>query len=62
MSELLAELHTSHLGFYHRDATQSVEPRGPQRDLLGRRHEFGKCWIFQDVRAGGAAAIAGISD
>ena len=33
MSDLLAELHTSHIGFFHSERPQSVEPGCAQRSL-----------------------------
>jgi len=60
VSDLLAELHTSHLGFFHRNARRASSRAALSATYLDDETEFGKRWIFQDVHAGGAAAIAGI--
>jgi len=60
MSNLLAELHTSHLGFFHSTARRASSRAALSANYLADETPFGKRWIFQDVHAGGAAAIAGI--
>ena len=60
ISDLLAELHTSHLGFFHSSARRASSRAALSATYLDDETEFGKRWIFQDVHAGGAAAIAGI--
>lgn len=60
MSDLLAELHTSHLGFFHRNARRASSRAALSATYLADDTEYGKRWIFQDVHSGGAAAIAGI--
>lgn len=60
MSDLLTELHTSHLGFFHSTARRSSSRAALSANYLADETPFGKRWIFQDVHAGGAAAIAGI--
>jgi C-terminal processing protease CtpA/Prc len=60
MSELLAELHTSHLGFFHQDARRASSRAALSATYLADDTNYGKRWIFQDVHSGGAAAIAGI--
>jgi len=60
MSDLLAELHTSHLGFFHSSARKASSRAALSATYLADETPYGKRWIFQDVHAGGAAAIAGI--
>jgi len=60
MSNLLAELHTSHLGFFHRTARRASSRAALSANYMADETPYGKRWIFQDVHAGGAAAIAGI--
>jgi C-terminal processing protease CtpA/Prc len=60
MSNLLAELHTSHLGFFHGTARRASSRAALSANYLTDETLYGKRWIFQDVHAGGAAAIAGI--
>ncbi len=60
VSDLLAELHTSHLGFFHGSARRASSRAALSATYLADDTEYGKRWIFQDVHSGGAAAIAGI--
>jgi carboxyl-terminal processing protease len=60
MSDLLAELHTSHLGFFHDSARRASSRAALSATYLADETPFGKRWIFQDVHSGGAASIAGI--
>ncbi len=60
ISDLLAELHTSHLGFFHRSARRASSRAALSATYLADETPYGKRWIFQDVHAGGAASIAGI--
>lgn len=60
MSDLLAELQTSHLGFFHAGARRASSKAALSATYLSDDTEFGKRWIFQDVHTGGAAANAGI--
>jgi C-terminal processing protease CtpA/Prc len=60
MSDLLAELHTSHLGFFHSSARRASSRAALSATYLVDETPYGMHWIFQDVHAGGAAAIAGI--
>ena len=60
MSDLLAELHTSHLGFFHSSARRASSRAALSATYLEDETPYGKRWIFQDIHAGGAAAIAGI--
>jgi len=60
MSELLAELQTSHLGFFHAGARRASSKAALSATYLADETEFGKRWVFQDVHPGGAAANAGI--
>jgi len=60
ISELLAELHTSHLGFFHGTARRASSKAALSATYLEDDTPYGKRWIFQDVHSGGAAAIAGI--
>jgi hypothetical protein len=56
----LAELHTSHLGFFHDSARRASSRAALSATYLADETPFGKRWIFQDVHSGGAASIAGI--
>jgi carboxyl-terminal processing protease len=60
MSELLAELHTSHVGFFHSSAHRASGRAALSAAYLADETPYGKRWIFQDVHSGGAASIAGI--
>jgi C-terminal processing protease CtpA/Prc len=60
ISNLLAELHTSHLGFFHRSARRTSARAALSATYLADDTLHGRRWIFQDVHAGGAAALAGI--
>jgi len=60
VSDLLAELHTSHLGFFHRSARRASSRAALSAAYLADETPFGNRWIFQDVHSGGAASIAGI--
>jgi carboxyl-terminal processing protease len=60
MSDLLTELHTSHLGFFHRSARRASSRAALSATYLADDTPYGKRWIFQDVHSGGAASIAGI--
>jgi len=60
LGELLAELHTSHLGFFHRSARRASSRAALSATYLAEDTSYGRRWIFQDVHAGGAAAIVGI--
>jgi C-terminal processing protease CtpA/Prc len=59
-SDLLAELHTSHLGFFHGSAHRASSRAALSATYLADETPFGKRWIFQDVHSGGAASNAGI--
>jgi C-terminal processing protease CtpA/Prc len=60
MSDLLAELHTSHLGFFHGSARRASSRAALSATYLADETPFGKRWIFQDVHSGGTASKAGI--
>ena len=60
MSDLLAELHTSHLGLFHGSARRASSRAALCATYLADETPFGKRWIFQDVHTGGAASNAGI--
>jgi carboxyl-terminal processing protease len=60
MSDLLAELHTSHVGFFHSSARRASSRAALSAAYLADETPYGKRWIFQDVHPGGAASIAGI--
>jgi C-terminal processing protease CtpA/Prc len=60
MSDLLTELHTSHLGFFHGSARRASSRAALSATYLADETPFGKRWIFQDVHSGGAASNAGI--
>ena len=60
MSDLLADLHTSHLGFFHGSARRASSRAALSATYLADETPYGSRWIFQDVHAGGAASIAGI--
>ncbi|TCK75889.1 S41 family peptidase [Acidipila rosea] len=61
VSDLLTELHTSHLGFFHRSARRASSRAALSATYLADDTPYGKRWIFQDVHSGGAANIAGIA-
>jgi C-terminal processing protease CtpA/Prc len=60
MSDLLAELHTSHLGFFHGSARRASSRAALSATYFADETPFGNRWIFQDVHSGGAASNAGI--
>lgn len=60
VSNLLAELHTSHLGFFHGTARRASSRAALSATYLADETPYGKRWILQDVHSGGAAAIAGL--
>jgi carboxyl-terminal processing protease len=60
MSDLLSELHTSHIGFFHSSARRASSRAALSATYLADETVYGKRWIFQDVHSGGAASIAGI--
>src|SRR5579863_5780061 len=60
VGDLLKELQTSHLGFFHRSARRASSRAALSATYLEDQTEYGKRWIFQDVHTGGAAAAAGI--
>ena len=60
MSDLLAELHTSHLGFFHNTGRRASSRAALSATYLADKTPYGNRWIFQDVHSGGAAALAGI--
>ena len=60
ISDLLAELHTSHLGFFHGSARRASSRAALSATYLADETPFGERWIFQDVHSGGAASNAGI--
>lgn len=60
VSDLLSELRTSHLGFFHASARRASSRAALSATYLDDETAYGNRWIFQDVHTGGAAAIAGI--
>ncbi|HEV2395991.1 MAG TPA: S41 family peptidase [Candidatus Sulfotelmatobacter sp.] len=60
MTDLLAELHSSHLGFFHSSARRASSRAALSATYLADDTPYGKRWIFQDVHLSGAASIAGI--
>lgn len=60
MSDLLAELKTSHIGFFHNTARRASSRAALSAAYLAEETAFGNRWIFQDVHSGGAASLAGI--
>ena len=60
VSDLLAELHTSHLGFFHSTGRRASSRAALSANYLPDDTPYGKRWIFQDVHSGGAAAISGV--
>jgi len=60
MSDLLAELHTSHVGFFHSSARRASSRAALSAAYLADNTSSGNRWIFQDVHSGGAASLAGI--
>jgi carboxyl-terminal processing protease len=61
ISDLLTELHTSHLGFFHGSARRASSRAALSATYLADDTLYGKRWIFQDVHSGGAASISGIA-
>src|SRR3984885_4265863 len=60
VTDLLKELQTSHLGFFHTSARRASSRAALSATYLEDETEFGKRWVFQDVHSGGAASLAGI--
>src|SRR4051794_6459655 len=60
MTDLLAELHTSHVGFFHSSARRASSRAALSAAYLADETPYGKRWIFQDVHLGGAASTAGL--
>jgi S1-C subfamily serine protease len=60
MSDLLAELQTSHVGFFHSSARTASSRAALSATCVADETSFGKRWVFQDVHSGGAASLAGI--
>jgi carboxyl-terminal processing protease len=60
MSDLLKELHTSHLGFFHGSARRASSRAALSATYLADETPYGNRWVFQDVHTGGSASIAGI--
>ena len=60
MSDLLAELKTSHIGFFHQTARRASSRAALSAAYLADETAFGNRWIFQDVHSGGAASLGGI--
>jgi len=60
VSNLLSELRTSHVGFFHASARRASSRAALSATYLDDETSYGKRWIFQDVHSGGAAANAGI--
>jgi carboxyl-terminal processing protease len=60
MSDLLAELQTSHVGFFHTSARRASSRAALSATYLADETSFGKRWVFQDVHSGGAASLVGI--
>jgi C-terminal processing protease CtpA/Prc len=60
MSDLLTELHTSHVGFFHSNARRASSRAALSATYLADETSYGNRWIFQDVHSGGAASVAGI--
>jgi C-terminal processing protease CtpA/Prc len=56
----LAELHTSHLGFFHGSARRASSRAALSATYIADETPYGKRWIFQDIHSGGAASNAGI--
>ncbi len=57
---LLAELKTSHLGFYHRRLERATSKMALSATYSAFGTDHGDCWVFQDVHEGGAAHNAGV--
>jgi len=60
MSDLLSELHSSHLGFFHASARRASSRAALSATYLADETPYGNRWIFQDIHSGGAASNAGI--
>ncbi len=58
MSDLLAELQTSHIGFFHSSARRASSRAALSAAYLANDTPYGNRWIFQDVHSGGAASVA----
>jgi len=50
MSELLAELQTSHLGFFHAGARRASSKAALSATYLADETEFGKRWVYTSTR------------
>jgi hypothetical protein len=57
MSDLRAELHTSHLGFFHDSARRASSRAALSATYLADETPFGKRWIFQDIPAAGRIPV-----
>ena len=60
MMALLAELKSSHVGFFHRDLVRATSKMAICATYAPFAIADGERWIFQDVHEGGPAADAGI--
>lgn len=60
MTNLLSELKSSHIGFYHTDLARATSKMAICATYAAFPYEQGERWVFQDVHEGGAAAKAGI--
>lgn len=60
VTDLLKNLKTSHVGFFHQSAQRASSRAALSATYLADETTQGPRWIFQDVHDGGAAALAGI--
>ena len=60
MSDLLAQLHTSHVGIFHGSARRASSRAALSATYLADETPFGQRWVFQDVHSGGAASLVDI--
>jgi C-terminal processing protease CtpA/Prc len=60
MLALLAELRRSHVGFFHEGLSRSSSKMVLCATYTTSETSDGERWVFQDVHAGGPAALAGI--
>lgn len=60
VTKLLAELKSSHVGFYHTDLARATSKMAICATYAAFPCEEGERWVFQDVHEGGPAAKAGI--
>ena len=60
VNNLLSQLKTSHVGFFHAMARSASSRAALSANYIEDATDFGRRWILQDVHAGGPADVAGI--